>query len=159
MRRIIFLTVLVCFVFACVSSAQNDNTKQQNIFESLSTPDSITKTKVTIHQDKRLEMVMLGKTNNGFHDTSNGFRVQVFSSNTQKTAKSDAFRIEKQIESEFPNQPVYVNYTSPFWKVSVGDFRTMEQAKAIRQQLIETFPNLRSETYIVKDQINITGSN
>ena len=159
MKRNIFLISLVLFAFVQISFAQlnNDNSKY-TLFESLATPDSLTNATVKIKQDKRIELAVMGKTNNGFHDTSNGYRVQVFSSNTQRTAKAEAFNIEKQLQDEFPNIAVYVNYTSPFWKVRVGDFKTTAEAQAFREQIIDAFPNLKSETYVVKEQINISGS-
>ena len=159
MKRTNFLFTLILFLLAQNMLAQgNNDSKQPTIFESLATPDSLTKATVIIHQDKRIELAVAGKTNNGFHDTSNGFRVQVFSSNTQRTAKSDAFRIEKQIQDQFPDVAVYVNYTSPFWKVRVGDFTSNEDAQNLRNQIISAFPNLRTETYIVKEQINNSDS-
>jgi len=82
--------------------------------------------------------------------------VQVFSSNVQRTAKNEAFKIEKQIKDQFPDEAVYVNYTSPFWKVRVGDFRTQAEAQRVRAKLKEAFPNLKSEIYIVKEQIIIS---
>jgi hypothetical protein len=85
--------------------------------------------------------------------------VQVFSSNQQHTAKTEAFRVEKLIRDQFPTLGVYVNYTSPFWKVRVGDFSTQAEATSFRNELISAFPTMRSETYIVKEQILISGSN
>ena len=48
-----------------------------------------------------------------------------------------------------------MNYTSPFWKVRVGDFKTKTDAQVFRNQLIESLPALKSEIYIVPEQINI----
>lgn len=87
-----------------------------------------------------------------------GFRVQVFSSNVQRTSKTEAFRIEKMIKDQFPDQGVYVNYISPFWKVRAGDFRTQAAAQSFRRELIQAFPNLRSEVYTVRDKIFISSS-
>ena len=136
---------------------QNQDSKKNNIFEALSTVDSITQTTVKIHQDKRIEALMRNKR---YMDqtSTNGFRVQVFSSNVQRTAKNNAFRIEKQIRDAFPEQGVYVNYTSPFWKVRVGDFKTKLEAQIFRDQLVESFPNLKSEIYIVPEQLIISPS-
>lgn len=157
--------VLLFIVFFSVSGmilAQKDpDSMQQTIFEALETPDSGTHATVLIHQDKRIEQLLVAKrSSSSSHEqaTTTGYRVQVFSSNTQRTAKAEAFKIEKQILEEFPEQGVYVNYTSPFWKVRVGDFKTQAEAHSFRSQLIESFPNLRSGTYIVHEQINISGS-
>lgn len=162
MKNISIPLVVVFLLFVKALPAQeNVVPKQQNIFEKLASEDSSTHAKVKVHQDKRIESLLVGKkTGNYSHEDRaiSGYRVQVFSSNTQRTAKNEAFRKEKQIRDEFPDQAVYVNYTSPFWKVRVGDFKTQEQAQSFRNQLIEAFPNMRSEVYIVREQILISGS-
>jgi len=151
----------IILINGTLCAQQTADVKSRNIFESLAKPDSITRATVIVHQDKRIEQTLISKKNssnfNG-HSTASGYRVQVFSSNMQRTAKNEAFKIEKQINDMFPNERVYVNYTSPFWKVRVGDFGSMSEAQAFRSQLIEAFPEMRSETYIVREQINISGS-
>ena len=162
MKKFNLLLFIVFFSVSRIILAQKDpESKQQTIFEALATPDSVTHATVLIHQDKRIEQLLVAKRSaNTSHEqaTTSGYRVQVFSSNTQRSAKAEAFKIEKQILDEFPEQAVYVNYTSPFWKVRVGDFKTQGDAQTFRSQLIESFPNLRSGTYIVHEQINISGS-
>ena len=162
MKKFNLLLFIVFFSVSRIILAQKDpESKQQTIFEALATPDSVTHATVLIHQDKRIEQLLVAKRSaNTSHEqaTTSGYRVQVFSSNTQRFAKAEAFKIEKQILDEFPEQAVYVNYTSPFWKVRVGDFKTQGDAQTFRSQLIESFPNLRSGTYIVHEQINISGS-
>ncbi len=155
-----FAIVLIFLSLSSITSAQHPlQTGSLNIFESLAQPDSVTQSTVIVHQDNRLELAMLGRSTNATHPTTRGFRVQVFSSNSSRTAKNDAVRIEKMIVNEFPETAVYVNYYSPFWKVRVGDFRTISEAQTFRNQIIETFPNLRSETYIVKEEINLPDKN
>lgn len=155
-----FAIVLIFLSLSSITRAQHPlQTGNLDIFESLALPDSVHQSTVVVHQDNRLELAMLGRSTNSTHPTARGFRVQVFSSNSPRTAKNDAFRIEKMIESEFPETAVYVNYYSPFWKVRVGDFRTINDAQTCRSQIIETFPNLRSETYIVKEEINLPDNN
>lgn len=160
MKRNNITIAFVLVMFTAISVAQQNNDyKPQTIFDNLATPDSVSHASVTVHQDQRIELAMIGKRSSAnSQSTSGGFRVQVFSSNTQRTAKRDAFRIEKQIQDEFPDASVYVNYASPFWKVRVGDFKTQAEAHAFRSQIIEAFPQMRSETYIVKEQISTSGS-
>lgn len=140
---------------------QNAEEKPENFFESFEKSDSTSKATVKIHQDKRIESLVVGnRIGNGLHSQviMSGYRVQVFSSNTQRTAKSEAFKKEKLIREEFPDQSVYVNYTSPFWKVRVGDFKTQTQAQNFRKELISAFPYMRSEVYVVREKIIISGS-
>ena len=163
MKKTALSLIITLLLFVGILSAQqNAESKQQTIFESLATPDSISKATVKLHQDKRIENLVVGRKNitvtgSGSHETKtvSGYRVQVFSSNTQRTAKNEAFRKESQIKEEFPDLQVYVNYTSPFWKVRVGDFRTQAQAQSCRAELIAAFPGIRSEAYVVKEQVNI----
>ena len=155
-----FFVALLLFV-GFLSAQQNPDSKRNNIFEALSSADSTTHATVKIHQDKRIEPLLANKKHsNNSQDqvTSNGYRVQVFSSNVQRTAKNEAFKIERQIRETFPDQTVYVNYSSPFWKVRVGDFTSQYQAQQFRTKLIEAFPVMRSEIYIVREQIIISVS-
>jgi hypothetical protein len=78
--------------------------------------------------------------------------VQVFSSNNQKTAKNDAFYVEKKLKENFPAQNVQVNYTSPFWKVRIGEFSSREEAQKFREEVISAIPNQRSQIYVISDR-------
>ena len=154
---VLFFLLLV----GLLQAQQNQDSKRNNIFEALATPDSITHATVKIHQDKRIEQLLSNKrTLNSSQDqsTTNGYRVQVFSSNVQRTAKNETFNIEKQIREGFPNQTIYVNYSSPFWKVRVGDFVSQSEAQSFRTKLINAFPAMKSEIYIVREQIIISVS-
>jgi len=153
--------VLLLLVVGLLQAQQNQDSKRSNILETLSTPDSINHATVKIHQDKRIDQLLFNKkyaNNTPDQTTSNGFRVQIFSSNVQRSAKNEAFKIEKQVREAFPNQTVYVNYSSPFWKVRVGDFTRQSEAQVFRSRLIEAFPSLKSEIYIVREQIIISVS-
>jgi hypothetical protein len=155
------LVVVFLLNVSALSAQQSIETRQKNIFQKLATEDSDTHARVKVHQDKRIESLLVGKKSENYSQedrTMSGYRVQVFSSNTQRTAKNEAFRKEKLIKDEFPDQTVYVNYSSPFWKVRVGDFRTQAQAQSFRSKLLEAFPNMRSEAYIVREKIIISGS-
>ena len=156
-----FPFVVVLFLIVGVLQAQqSQEPKSNNIFEALSTGDSTSHVAVKVHQDKRIGQLLANRKHSSSQDLSlvSGYRVQVFSSNAQRTAKADAFRIEKQIKDELPDEAVYVNYQSPFWKVRVGDFRTQAEALKVKNQLREAFPNLRSEIYIVREQVQLSGS-
>lgn len=83
-----------------------------------------------------------------------GWRVQIYSSNNQLAAKQEAEALKTRLENEI-QQPVYVDFLQPFWKVRVGNFLTLEEAKAYREELVEQFPELHAESYPVKDQIKI----
>ena len=83
-----------------------------------------------------------------------GYRVQIYSSNQQQTAKGEALDLEEKLQSQV-NQPIYVQYIPPFWKVRLGDFRTYEEAKEYKKLFVQQFPDLTGDTYIVRDKIKV----
>lgn len=155
----ISLALTFIFTIGFLFAQEVEKTEKKNIFRALASVDSTSGASVKVHQDKRIELALTERrtvsTAQHATITAAGYRVQVFSSNTQRTAKSEAFKIEKELRDVFPEQAVYVNYTSPFWKVRIGDFRTMQEAQEFRAELIKIFPNLKSETYTVRDQVNL----
>lgn len=150
-----FILIFSILFLSLGLSAQENAPKTETIFKSLSKTDSTTHASVKFFEDRRIEQLVNYKKISTVTETGGGFRVQVFSSNTQRTAKTEAFRIEKLIKEAFPDQPVYVNYISPFWKVRVGDFKSQTEAQNFRKLLMDAFPELKSETYTVRDQINL----
>ena len=137
-----------------------ENTEQpaRNVFDIIMTSDSLHEGVVKIYQDKRIEQLFFDRITLSNTGVISGYRVQVFSSNVQRTAKNEAFRIESLVREKFPEASIYVSYTSPFWKVRVGDFRTTEEAQELREELMRTFPDIRKEMYVVKDEIIVSSS-
>lgn len=145
--------VLISLLVVSASPAQDSTLPaKKNVFEKVAGQDSVSGGYIRFYNDKRFEKAVVENRSVGA-PTAVGYRVQVFSSNVQKTAKDEAFKIEQDLREIFPEIPVYVSYTSPFWKVRMGDFRTLEQAKKFRTELLEVFPELKSGTYTVKDQV------
>jgi len=156
----ISLAILFAFQIFILMAQEGEIVSNKNIFEALATVDSASRATVKVQQDERITLALVERRSaSDIHSapiiTGNGYRVQVFSSNMQRTAKAEAYKIEKKLKDQFPEQAVYVNYTSPFWKVRIGDFKTIQEAKDFRNQLIDAFPELKSETYTVKDIINL----
>lgn len=108
---------------------------------------------VQIVQDSMMT-VLLDEATNGKHELveMDGYRVQIYSSNQQQTAKSEALELEQKLRNGI-SQSIYVQYLPPFWKVRLGDFRTYEEAKEYKRQFVAQFPELMGDTYIVRDKI------
>ena len=83
-----------------------------------------------------------------------GYRVQVYSSNQQQTAKTEALELEEKLKAKI-EQTIYVQYLPPFWKVRLGDFRTYNEAKQYKKEFVEMFPQMMGDTYIVRDKIQV----
>lgn len=83
-----------------------------------------------------------------------GYRVQVFDDNNVRSAKHDAQSCKSQIETRFPEFPVYVTFNSPYWRVKVGDFKNRGEAEAAMAEIRHAFPSMAKSLRIVRDRIN-----
>lgn len=83
-----------------------------------------------------------------------GYRIQVFDDNNVRTAKHDAQARKNQIESQFPEWPVYVTFNSPYWRVKVGDFKSRGEAESALAEIRRAFPSIAKSLRIVRDRIN-----
>lgn len=110
---------------------------------------------IQIVQDSAMS-VLLDEAIHGKHELveMDGYRVQIYSSNQQQTAKGEALELEEKVKENL-TQSVYVQYLPPFWKVRVGDFRTYEEAREYKKIVVAQYPELMGETYIVRDKIQV----
>jgi len=110
---------------------------------------------VQIIQDSAMYM-LLDEAIHGKHELveMDGYRVQIYSSNQQQTAKGEALELEAKLK-ETVNQTVYVQYLPPFWKVRIGDFRTYDEAREYKKQFVSRYPEMMGDTYIVRDKIQV----
>ena len=159
-----FLVLSLCAFFVAAVAQKNETVSNETgffFFDRLlsSTSDE---GKIRIFQDARLPSVMSQKSvsnqNNGEQKDyvlMNGFRVQVFSSNVPRTAKTEAFDMELAVKEKFDYLDTYITFTSPFWRVRVGDFRTQAEATNMLELLKKAFPATKNEFYVVKDNIRV----
>ena len=68
-----------------------------------------------------------------------GFRVVIFSDNGQY-AGDNAQMVLKEFEEAFPHINAYLVYESPYFKISVGDCLSMEEAQMLMAQLVSKYP-------------------
>ncbi len=83
-----------------------------------------------------------------------GYRVQVYSDNNARTAKSTARQRERVISGAFPAYGTYVTYASPYWRLRVGDFRSQYDAEKAANEIKHAFPSFAREVRVVRDYIN-----
>jgi hypothetical protein len=81
-----------------------------------------------------------------------GYRIQIFSG-TGTPARDKAFGIKKEFLEVFPEineNLIYIDYQSPYFKVSIGDYRNRNEAFEYYHSIKKKFPG----SYIVKSKIN-----
>lgn len=158
MKRYAFIAFAVLISFSGYAQIERvrdfDDGGKKNAFEIITHSKGLGSGDVQFHQDIRIEDLVINNAAQGTKELQ-GYRVQVFSSNEQRTAKDEAFKIEQRLKQGFPLHNVYVSYTSPFWKVRLGDFETQDEARMFAEEVAQKFPSLRNHTYTVRDRITL----
>jgi hypothetical protein len=77
-----------------------------------------------------------------------GYRVQIFF-DSGSNSKNAAANIKTGFETVFPDIKSYLSYKEPYYRVRVGDFRTLIEAVGFQQKIAIEYPN----SFPVKDKI------
>ena len=125
---------------------------QSNILDDLQRADGNTEATVIVYQDSTITDALLRQqpvTTQSNSNLSRGWSVQVFSDNSI-SARDIAFQIENKVKERMPNEYVRAERHAPFWKVRVGQFESVEEAQALKNVLLQEFPEFRGGIYVVK---------
>ncbi|MBQ0006921.1 MAG: SPOR domain-containing protein [Alistipes sp.] len=83
------------------------------------------------------------------------WRIRIFFNNSQdsRTASSE---IVKSFSEQFPSVPVYNQYVNPFFKVTVGDFRSKSDAMRFMTEIKPSYPSafLVREAFVIYSDRN-----
>lgn len=66
-----------------------------------------------------------------------GYRIQLYSGGNSRADRQKAERIGNEIKAYFPYEPIYVHFYSPSWKCRMGNYKEIEDARAILKQVKE----------------------
>jgi hypothetical protein len=168
-KTLILILSVVCCAFSLTLKAQTNEanllTESDSVEVKLSTrdylnllmtPDPKTGAVMNIYQDDLIYLA-IEKGLSGEAEEAKGFRIQIYSSNRGASARERAFEIKDILVSKHPNlaDEIYITYTSPFWKVRVGNCATNDKAQELRRWIIAEFPEFTTETYIVPSVIYV----
>ena len=107
---------------------------------------------VNVYQSPELALLLQRDTTAIEERLVSGYRIQVYSDNTQKRAKEQAQERAKMIHTPDSTLSTYVTFNSPFWRVRVGNYASYEEAAVNLYELKKLFPEIR-DMRIVKDII------
>lgn len=80
--------------------------------------------------------------------TLSGYRVRIFFDNRQ-SARVESEETLKRFESLYHDVVAYRTYANPYFKVTVGDFRTKSEAVKLLERIKRDFPS----AFVVKENI------
>ncbi|MBR7170573.1 MAG: hypothetical protein IKD17_09170 [Alistipes sp.] len=69
----------------------------------------------------------------------NGYRVCIFFDNSQN-ARAGAMEARQIFEEHYPGVPLYMEYENPYFRVTVGNCLSIEEAIILKGQVAEFFP-------------------
>lgn len=154
MKRIavyLFLAILMNAVFSLrVNARQPDSLyTQYNVFDHFRKPGPYGNRVEIIQSDSvAIRLNRLVETNRLTSGKMQGFRVRIFFDNKQ-TARSESEEIVMQFSEIHPVIPVYRVYENPYFKVTVGDFRTKSDAIRFMNGIRRTYP----QAFITRETI------
>jgi len=148
MRRYLILIL----VFMCTLSAVgqgNVSSRGDDILIQIQN-NNPNQGKVIINQDPQIERVFnLDILQNAKQPGMYGYRIRIYLDLGQKSRKQSE-ETANNFMTNYPGISVYRSYNSPYYKVSVGDFRTRDNALKLYYQLIKEYPR----AFIVPEWIN-----
>jgi len=165
-KHLILLIVAARFLSAFTANAQDggenwrdslsympgaalDSTLQgKNIFDLLPSKEKGDRAEVSVHQSQYILNALNAQIASNATRMIVGYRVRIFNDNKQD-ARSASEAVFNSFKSMYPGISAYRSYTNPFFKVTVGDFRTKSEAMQLLQDIKGSFPR----AFIVKENI------
>jgi len=105
--------------------------------------------KVEIIQDEKIsQLAEQYKKMSLSNPETDGYRLQIFF-DSGSNSKNAAANIKLGFETVFPEVKSYLSYKEPYYRVRVGNFRTLIEAVGFQQKIAVEYPN----AFPVKDKI------
>jgi hypothetical protein len=104
---------------------------------------------VTVNQSQAMRSAFSNYVSNNASKKLTGYRIRVYFDNGQN-ARNRSEAIARSISAAYPGMGVYRTFESPNYKVSVGDFRTKDEALKVFHSLKATY----STALLLKETIN-----
>ena len=106
------------------------------------------KADVEIYQSQEVASALRKQIQANSKRTMNGYRVRIFFDNKQ-TARVESEETLKRFETMYHDVKAYRTYANPYFKVTVGDFRTKSEAMELLSRIKREFPS----AFVVKESI------
>lgn len=104
---------------------------------------------VKVFQDERITQLTEQYRNmNLYNSDIDGYRVQIFF-DAGTNSKNKALTAKSEFETTYPDTKTYLSYKEPYYRVRVGDFRTLTEAVGFQKKINDNYPN----SFPVKDKI------
>ena len=149
MKRI--LVILALLTVSIAASAQLESLTRVSMDTTLVGRDimSLVGSKVTVTQTSPVRAALNKYIFSNKGKKIQGYRIRVFYDNSPQ-ARTRSEGIAAYLRSQYPENGVYRTFEAPNYKVTVGDFRSKEEALKVYMALKSIYPT----AYIIKESIN-----
>ena len=120
----------------------------KDIFHAMPLKARGDKADVEIYQSQEVANALRGQVASNGSRMINGFRVRIFFDNKQ-SARQESEAVLKRFEALHRDIKAYRTYANPYFKVTVGDFRTKSEAMEVLSRIKTEFPS----AFVVKESI------
>lgn len=162
MRRMLWALVACSAIYSASAQVAPEKSRPRNIFEALELIEP-GEGLVTIIQASELRG-LVGQAaaprgsgvlaRDGAYSILNGYRIQLFNSNLPN-AKAEAYARAETLRRVAPTLSGYITFRAPFWRLTVGNFLSQEEARSARARLLPFLPAWGKESYIVRERVRI----
>lgn len=121
----------------------------KNVFRILPSRSKGAPADAVVRQSPEVEKSMGAHVEANRQRTRNGYRVRIFFDNRQ-TARADSEAALKRFEGLYHDVSAYRSYANPYFKVTVGDFRTKSEAMELLERIKGEFPS----AFVVRENIS-----
>ncbi|MBR5033832.1 MAG: SPOR domain-containing protein [Bacteroidales bacterium] len=123
----------------------------KNIFNVLGDKNSSASRegKVVIDQTDAVAKAMSNHIARNASRSKTGYRIRIFFDNKQD-ARAKSEKVAASFKAQHPGIAVYRAYENPYFKVTVGDFRSKEDARKFLNSIKGSYPS----GFIVRERIN-----
>ncbi|KAB2870220.1 MAG: SPOR domain-containing protein [Bacteroidales bacterium] len=149
MRVLISILLVLLSATTLVAQDISANNEIDNIIKRLH-ENKPNQGKVVVKQDAQIANLLdLHVLQNAKNPGMQGFRIRIFFELGQNARRNSEESMRVFME-KYPGVKVYQSYDNPYWKISVGDFRSRESAQKFYQQLLVDYP----KAFIIPDWVN-----
>jgi len=115
---------------------------------------------VDVHQSSTLRGAMDAQIRKNRSTMTDGYRIRIYFDNKQNSREASSAS-EQRFKQRFPGYSTYRTFKNPFFKVTVGDFRTKADAQIALEKISREFPSAfivreKMKFPVISDKVRVT---
>lgn len=150
-----FSILLLTLLSVGALRAQSLDAFKQRLAVPLMSSGSLSTARVAVTEYGDAAKAVARATNATQRQRVRGYRVCIFFDNGQD-ARAGAFAAKALFESSYPGIKVYMPYDNPYFRVTVGNCLTAEEAIVLKNRVSGVFPKAfpKNEELLLSDFVN-----